>query len=215
MQTVDIIYYFDTLSSWCYVADTSALAPVRAKYGERVRVEWRIAQLFEGGPLPYPVQGYAWYYRRLEDIAGMHLNASWRRSDQDSTSHANLAVEACRALGVGDDRVRLGIARAAVLEGRPMGERDAVVAVAAELAQLDVVEIDRAMRSPVVAERIYRSSQAFAKMGVEVRPAFDVRNAQGDRAVLSGICTFASLDALVDEMLKTADVTEALGPGPQ
>lgn len=215
MQTVDILYYFDTLSSWCLVADTLAIEPLRKKYGERVRVEWRVAQLFEGGPLPYPVKNYGWYYDRLERITGVKLNPAWRRSDLDSTSHANLAVEACRALGVGDDRVRMGIARAAMQDGKPMGERDAVIAEAAALAEIDAEEIDRAMRSPVVAERIYRSSQSFAKLGAAVRPAFDVRNAFSDRAILSGVWTFASLDAIVSEFLQTAQTTADLGPEPQ
>src|SRR5690348_929669 len=52
MAHVDLIYYLDVLSSWCHVADY-ALERIETVYGDAVRVDWRIAQLFDYGPLPY------------------------------------------------------------------------------------------------------------------------------------------------------------------
>ena len=74
MAVIDLTAYIDVLSSWCYVAD-KALQKVEKKYGDRLRVEWKIAQLFDFGPLPYTREQLAWDYARTAKISGVVMNA--------------------------------------------------------------------------------------------------------------------------------------------
>jgi len=151
VQRVEIRYYLDVLSSWCYIADL-ALSRIAAEYGEAVAIHWQIAQLFEGGPVPYDAQKCAWYYARTKRISGVALNAGWLAFENDTTAHANLAAEACRSLGAGDSQVRRGLAHAALIEGRRVGQRDVAIETAAGGARderwgprtldLDIVAID-------------------------------------------------------------------------
>jgi predicted DsbA family dithiol-disulfide isomerase len=204
MQTLTLVYYLDVLSSWCFVAERS-LGVVRERLGERLKLDWRLAFLFNGGPMAYSPQLAAWQYRRNESLTGVKLNARWRESANDTTWWANLATEAARTLGVTDDRVRHAIARAAMADGVRVGARDEAVKVAVTASGLDRRDLEREMDHPRTAERLWESTMEYKSLPVRVQPTFIFRNEIGDTAILSGLVGTAPLNACADEMLAAAE----------
>src|SRR5438874_130645 len=142
MAAVELTAYIDVLSSWCYVGDL-ALQRIETKYGDKLRVEWKIAQLFDFGPLPFTPEQLAWYYARTAKMTGVHMNAKWHDSPETTTVHANLAAEAARALGVTDMSLVRALNRANVIEGQPIGRRETALDEAARFSGLDRGELDR------------------------------------------------------------------------
>lgn len=211
MGLVEVVFYLDVLSSWCHVADR-ALEHIERKYGDDVHVDWRIAQLFDFGPIPYRIADYPWYYERTRRISGVELNPAWFDSPDARTVHANAAAEALRSLGFAGPEMRRGLSRAAVVDGKRMGQRDVALAEAARLSGVPAAEVERAMESEAVRERIRATTAEFQALHLPQLPSFLITNAIDDRAALSGLYTFASLDAVIGEMLHAARVTEEVGP---
>jgi len=210
MAVVELTAYIDVLSSWCYVGDL-ALQKVEKKYGDRLGVQWKIAQLFDFGPLPYTREQLAWYYARTAKMTGVVMNADWHDSPHTTTVHANQAAEAARTLGVTDMSLVRALNRANVIDGKRLGRRDVALDEAARLSGLDRDELDRAMRDPGTAERINQTTHEFESLNLPQRPSYVVRNPTGDLALLSGIYTFESLDAVIAEMLHASEITEQVG----
>lgn len=205
MQTVEIVYYLDILSSWCFVADGN-LARLREKHGSRLAVDWRLAPSHDGLPFGYTREQMAGFYARTKLVTGVQLNPDWIEPNHEVTSaHLCLAAEAARSLGFIGDEVRIGLARAAMVDGKPVSRREVALELTAELSGLDPAALDRAMRSPAQAARIDTTSGEFKKLGATVRPTFVMTNSIADRVVLSGIWAFEPLDALVTELLHDAD----------
>lgn len=213
MAHIEIIYYLDVLSSWCHIADR-ALEQVETKYGESVRLDWRIAQLFDFGPLPYGREECEWYYARTARITGVQLNPAWVDSMQATTVYANQAAEASRALGAEGSHVRRGLSHAAVVEGKPLGRRDVALAEAVRLSGFPAAEIDRAMEESAVKHLIVQSTQEYKDLALPQLPSFVFRNTTGDLAVFSGLYTFESIDAVIGEMLHASRVTQEFGAQP-
>jgi len=213
MAHVDLIYYVDVMSSWCYVADR-AVEQILDKYGNDVRLDWRIAQLFDAGPLPYTREALVWYYARTAKMTGVQLNDAWHASADTTTKYANQAAEAARALGVTDSRVRRGLSQAALIDGMPLGTRDAAIEEAARLSGFPKERIAEMMESAQVARRIAQTTQEYKDLALPQLPSFVMRNTSGDLAVFSGLYTFESLDSVIGEMLHASRVTEDLGEGP-
>ena len=213
MAGIDLTAYIDVLSSWCYVGDL-ALHKIEKKYGNRLRVEWRIAQLFDFGPLPYTREQLAWYYARTAKISGVEMNAAWVDTPEATTMHANQAAEAARTLGVTDMSLVRALNRANVIDGRPLGRREPALDEAARISGLDRAELDRVMRDPATAARIKQTTAEFEALNLQQRPSYVLRNPTGDLALLSGIYTFESLDAVIGEMLHASEITEQVGPEP-
>jgi predicted DsbA family dithiol-disulfide isomerase len=213
VAVIEITAYIDVLSSWCYVGDL-ALQKIEKKYGDRLRVEWKIAQLFGGGPLPYTREQLAWYYARTSKMSGVEMNAAWVDTPEATTTYANLAAEAARTLGVKDMSLVRALNYANVIEGKPLGRREPALDEAARLSSLDRAELDRAMRDPATAERIAQTTAEFEALNLPQRPSYVLRNPTGDLALLSGLYTFESLDAVIGEMLHASEITEQVGPEP-
>ena len=213
MAYVDLIFYLDVLSSWSHIGDR-AVERVEEKYADAVRLDWRIAQLFDYGPLPYSQDDLRWYYARTEKMTGIRLNADWHDSAESTTVYANQAAEAARLLGMGDSRVRRALARAALVEGKPLGRREAAIAEAARATGLSEARIAQAMASEQVDRRIAQSTAEFKDLALPQLPSFLLRNETGDLAVFSGLYTFESLDGAVAEMLHASRVAQEFGPGP-
>ena len=213
MASVQIIYYLDVLSSWCYIADL-ALERIEKKYGDRLHVDWRVALAFGDGPMPYGREKCAWFYARTKRICGVQLNPNWLDGPEATTLHANVAAEAARALGATGSVVRRAIARAALIDGKPMGRRERVIDEAARASGLTATDIDREMRERSILERIEMTGREFAKLALPQRPSFVMRNTSGDLAVLSGLYTLEALDSAIHEMLEASSVTEDFGPEP-
>jgi predicted DsbA family dithiol-disulfide isomerase len=210
VSAIKLTYYLDVLSSWCFVVE-GALAQLRKELGPRLEVDWRLAYLFGGGPMGYGPEMNAWFYRRTGSISGVKLNPTWKESADETTWFANLATQATRELGVTDDRVRLAMSRAAMVDGRHVGRRDVTVQVAAEASGLPILEIERAMNDPRTAQALEKSTQEYKALGVRVQPAFMLRNDIGDTAILSGLYRYETLAACADEMLAAADGYAAYG----
>lgn len=210
---VTMIYYVDVLSSWCYVADR-ALERVREKYADELHFEWRIAQLFGGGPLPYTCEQLAWYYGRTAKATGVQLDAWWHQDAADTTLHANLAAEAVRSLGIGGDAVRRGLAHAAMIDRKPVGRREDAVAEAARLSGLPAGQIAAAMDSREVRERVAQTTKEFEDLALTQRPSFLFRDAIDDLAVFSGLYTFESFDAVAGEMIHASRINRDYGMPP-
>lgn len=213
MAHVDVIYYVDVLSSWCHIADR-AVERIEEKYGESVRLEWRIAQLFDYGSLPYTRDDLTWYYARTAKMTGVQLNNAWHDSPETTTKYANQAAEAARALGAGDSRVRCGLSRAALIDGKPVGRREIAIEEAARLSGFAAERISDLMESPQVAARIAQTTQEFKDLALPQLPSFVMRNDSGDLAVFSGLYTFESLDNVIGELLHASRVTDDFGSGP-
>lgn len=213
MAHVDVIYYVDVLSSWCHIADR-AVERIEEKYGESVRLEWRIAQLFDYGPLPYAREELAWYYARAAKMTGVQLNNAWHDSPQTTTAYANRAAEAARALGAADSRVRRGLSRAALIDGKPVGRREPAIKEAARLSGFAPERIAELMDSPAVTARIAQTTQEFNDLALPQLPSFVMRNSSGDLAVFSGLYSFESLDNVIGELLHASRVTDEFGPQP-
>jgi predicted DsbA family dithiol-disulfide isomerase len=210
MAVVELTAYVDVLSSWCYVGDL-ALQKIEKKYGDRLRVDWKIAQLFEFGPLPYTREQLAWYYARTAKISGVQMNADWVDTPDATTMHANQAAEAARSLGVTDMSLVRALNRATVIDGKPLGRREPALEEAARISGLDRAELDRVMRDPATAGRIQQTTREFEALNLPQRPSYILRNPTGDLALLSGIYTFESLDAVIGEMLHASEMTEQAG----
>jgi len=213
MAVVELTAYIDVLSSWCYVGDL-ALQKIEEKYGSRLRVEWKIAQLFDFGPLPYTREQLAWYYARTAKISGVQMNAAWVDTRDATTMHANQAAEAARTLGVVDMSLVRALNRANVVDGKPLGRREPALDEAARASGLERAELDRVMRDPATAARIDETTAEFEALNLPQRPSYVLRNPTGDLALLSGIYTFESLDAVIGEMLHASEITEQVGPEP-
>ncbi|TAM77723.1 disulfide bond formation protein DsbA [bacterium] len=208
---MEITYYLDVLSSWCLIAE-DAVARIRGEHGARIDITWRIAILSGGGPMGNSRALEAWYYRRTEAATGFSFDPAWLEGPQTATLEANLAAEAARALGCGDDRVRLALARAAMREGKRVGEHDVAVEIAAAAGNLDVKALAEKMRDPAVIARIYESTADFTALGahgVDQRPTFVMRSAIGDTAILSGVYRYEPLAAIVAAMLRDEDAYAA------
>lgn len=201
---IKLTYYLDVLSSWCFYGEPN-LRRLLDVYGDRIDYEWRIALVTEHPPQGFSRQQYDWFYRRSGSISGTHLNSAWRTKEYSSTLVPNLAAEAARELGFSDDRVRLALARAALVEGQPVLEPDTAARVAAAASGVDQSKITEFMNDPRMRERIERTSAEFAALGVDQRPAFVLRSSIGDTAIFSGVWLFEPLNATVHAMLSDAD----------
>jgi predicted DsbA family dithiol-disulfide isomerase len=117
----------------------------------------------------------------------------------------NLAAEAARDLGFEDDRVRLALARAALVEGVPVQYKDAAADLVASVTGAEPATVLALMESAAVNERIEQSEREFAALGVDQRPTFVLRSSIGDTAILSGIWTAEPLDATIAAMLRDVE----------
>lgn len=200
---VTLVHYIDVMSSWCYYAEPH-VERLRGKYGRRLSYEWRIALITEGMPHGHSREQVEWFYRRSGSISGTQLNPDWCRGPY-TTLEPNLAAEAARELGFGDDRVRLALARAAMIEGMPICRRRESVDVVAAVTGMEPDKITALMNDPRIDDRVKQTSEEFAALNIDQRPAFVLRSNIGDIAIFSGVWTFEPIDATIGAMLSDED----------
>ena len=189
-----LLFYFDVCSQWSHFADLT-LDRLREKYASELDVEWRIALVKDGEPIGYSAEALGWMYRRSESISGVAVTSRWIRGN-DRTLYANLAVAAAAQLG---HDVRRQVAEAILLRGEPLGSQAEAVAAVSQMIGVTPAELEAAMRT---AEPAVRATTAeFRALPVTVVPAFLIRNAIGDTALLSGLYEFETLDHAIAEML--------------
>ena len=199
-----ITYYLEVISSWCHWAEP-AWAELKRRYADQGQFEWKLALMDVTG-LPTSREQIEWFYRRSGTImrSAAMLNSGWYEPDLKEYLAPNLVAEAARDFGVTDDRVRLAIARAGLIEGRKVGRWEESVSVAAVAAGLDREVLLRKARSSEIEARARVSTAEFHSLKVAQRPTFVLESSIGDRAVFSGLAAFAPLAAAADAMLHDA-----------
>jgi predicted DsbA family dithiol-disulfide isomerase len=201
-------YYLDVFSSWCFWAEPT-WAELKNRYAGRAEFEWRIA-LMRAQDFPVSREQNQWFYRRSGGTvmnSPFMLNPDWvEPSRKGHYEAANLVVEAARDFGFDGDEIRLAVARAALREGRKIGDSSTAVAAAVEAAggKLDAKKLEAAAQSDAVRARVAASTKEFFAHQIDQRPAFVLTDAIGDKAVFSGLVRLAPLVATIDAMLADA-----------
>ncbi len=198
---IHVTYYLEVISSWCYWAEP-AWAELKQRYAGRVEFGWKIALMPAEG---YPVSKSQceWFYRRSGSV--MHspfmLNSGWFEPTVKQYLAPNFVAEAAKDFGVTDDKVRLAIARAALRDGKRVGQWEVAISAAAEAGELDPSKLLSRAQSSEVAQRAQATTAEFQNLQVNQRPTFLIENSIGDRAVFSGIVRVEPLVAALEAVL--------------
>jgi hypothetical protein len=119
----------------------------------------------------------------------------------------NLVAEAAIDFGIGwnDDRVRLAIAEAGLLDGRPTSQlAEAIAAAVAAVPELDDKSLNDRASSAEIEQRIRATTAEFHALQAPQRPTYVLENEIGDRVVFSGIVRPDPLIATIGAMLADA-----------
>jgi len=199
-----ITYYLEVISSWCHWAEP-AWAELKQRYAANAQFEWKLA-LMDASGLPTSREQCDWFYRRSGTIvrSPVMLNSGWYEADLKEYLAPNLVAEAAKDFGVTDDRARLAIACAGLIDGCKVGQWEEAVAVAAAAAGLDPKALMDKARSPEIEARARATTAEFHALKVSQRPTFVLESSIGDRAVFSGLASLAPLAAAADAMLEDA-----------
>jgi predicted DsbA family dithiol-disulfide isomerase len=199
-----VTLYLEVVSSWCHWAEPT-WARLKANYAGRATFDWRIA-LMDASGFPTSRAQCDWFYRRSGTLmrSPYMLNSGWFEDGRTEYLAPNLVPEAARDLGIADDRARIAIARAAVLDGRKVGRWEESVDVVSKACGLDATALLARAQGPGIETRCRKSTAEFHALNVTQRPAFLLENAIGDRAVFSGVVAYEPLAATIDTMLNDA-----------
>jgi predicted DsbA family dithiol-disulfide isomerase len=198
-----VTYYLEVLSSWCHWVEPT-WAKLKERYCGRAEFEWRIA-LMNPGDFPTSKEQCDWFYRRSGGTV-MHssykLDSGWFDADLKGHYEApNYVAEAGRDFGVNDDRLRLALAEAAVMNGQKVGRFEEAVSVGAKAIGIAPDKLLARAQSPEVRARVAASTAEFHAHQISQRPAFILTDAIGDKAVFSGLVRIEPLAAAIDAML--------------
>ena len=198
---VQVTYYLEVTSSWCYWAEP-AWKRLNEQYAGRVAFDWKIA-LMPADAFPVSVEQCEWFYRRSGSImrSPFMLNSGWLEPETKQYLAANYVALAARDLGVKDDRVRLAIAQAGMREGKKIGQWEPAIAAAAPVAGLDPAKLLSRAQSSEIAAKAQSTTTEFRALQVTQRPTFLIENSIGDRAVFSGIARMEPLSGAIDALL--------------
>jgi len=200
---VKITYYLEILSSWCTWAEPT-WAALKQRYAGRAEFEWKIA-LMKPQDFPVSREQCDWFYRRSGGTV-MHspfmLNSGWFELDrQGHYEAANLVAEAGKDFGFVGDELRLALNRAALHEGRKIGDLGEAVAVGSKAVGINANELRMQAESDDVRARVNASTAEFFAHQLNQRPSFILQDAIGDKAVFSGLVRFEPLAATIDAMI--------------
>jgi predicted DsbA family dithiol-disulfide isomerase len=202
---IQFIYYLDVVSSWCFYAEPM-IAILKKRYAGEVEFSWKIALLDESG-IPTSREQEDWFYRRSGLMVRWPymLNSGWYELGLKEYLAPNLVAEAAKEFGILDDRARLALARAAMVDGEKVGRLDVSVNIAANAVGINVDELAKVAGSPEIEKRVRASTEEFHALKVSQRPAFVLQSDIGDRAVFSGLINeqplFTTIDAMLDDSL--------------
>jgi len=201
-MSVTVTYYLDVISSWCFWAEP-AWTELKQRFAGRVDFRWKVALLDVSG-LPVSIAQEAWFYRRSGTLvrSPFMLSTDWYEPERPDYFAPNAVAEAAKDFGVTDDRVRLAIARGAVIDGRKVGRWEESLAIGSQAAGVDASVLEAAARSKAIEERLRASTAEFHSFQVTQRPAFLVEDVIGDRAVLSGLVAVAPIAAAIEAMIE-------------
>jgi len=202
---VQIIYYLDVTSSWCYWAEPAWAELKRRCAKWPVEFEWRIALLDASGMSKSRAQA-EWFYRRSGTItrSPLMLHSGWLDPVLPEFLPPNCVAEAAKDFGVKDDRVRLALMAAAMREGKKVADWNVCATIAAGAANLNAEGLRAKAQSPEIEERVRSTTAAFHALQVTQRPTFVLESNIGDRAVFSGLWRLEPLVAAIESMLADA-----------
>jgi predicted DsbA family dithiol-disulfide isomerase len=202
-----ITYYLDVISSWCHWSEPT-WALLKGRFGEHAEFQWKVA-LMDSSGLPKSRPQLEWFYRRSATMveANHAIQSGWYVPQLEEYLAPNLVAEAAIDFGIGrnDDRVRLAIAEAGLLRGRPTSQlAEAVAAAVAAVPELDEKSLSKRAASTEIEQRIRATTAEFHALQALQRPTYVLENAIGDRVVFSGIVRPEPLIVTIEAML--ADV---------
>src|SRR5436190_15139335 len=134
-MAIKITYYLEVISSWCYWAEP-AWAELKARYPDAT-FEWKLALMDQSG-LPTSKAQCEWFYQRSGTIvrSPVMLNSGWFDPNLKEYLAPNCVAEAGRDFSIEDDRIRLAITKAAVRDGRKVGNWEEAAQIGAQAANL-------------------------------------------------------------------------------
>lgn len=201
---ITVTDYLDVVSSWCFWSEPT-WAELKKRYADRVQFQWKIALMDPAG-LPTSREQEQWFYRRSGMMmrSPFMLNTDWYDARLPEWIAPNSVAEAAKDFDIADDRVRLGLAQAALREGKNVGDWDVAAEIGSIAGKLDKKKLLERARSAVVENRIRASTAEFHALQIAQRPAFLIDTEIGDRAVFSGVVKLEPLAATLDSMLDDA-----------
>lgn len=205
MAAITLTYYLEVISSWCHWSEPTWLE-LKQRYEGQVAFQWRIA-LMNPGDFPASLEQCDWFYRRSGSImrSPYKLNSGWwEASLAGDYTVPNLVTEAGRDFSVEDDRLRLALSRAAVIDGRKIGRWEESIAVGSAVLGVDRDKLESVARSAAVRSRVEASTKTFLAHQLSQRPAFVLESVIGDKAVFSGLVRSEPIATTIEAML--ADV---------
>ena len=202
---VNVTYYLEITSSWCYWAEP-AWAEIKRGYSNwPVEFNWEIALLDQAG-LPVSRAQADWFYRRSGTIvhSPFMLNSGWFEPGCPEYLAPNCVAAAAKDFGATGDVVRLALAEAALRAGAKVAQWEVSAEMAAQAAGLDSKALLAKALSPEIEQRVRASTAAFHDLRVTQRPAFVLESNIGDRAVFSGLAKAGPIAATIEAMLEDA-----------
>ena len=202
-----ITYYLDVISSWCHWSEPT-WALLKSRFDEETEFQWKVA-LMDSSGMPKSRPQLEWFYRRSGTIVGANhtIQSGWYDPQLEEYLAPNLVAEAAIDFGIGrnDDRVRLAIAEAGLLDGRPTSQlAEAIAAAVAAVPELDDKSLNARASSAEIEQRIRATTAEFHALQAPQRPTYVLENEIGDRVVFSGIVTPDPLIATIGAMLADA-----------
>jgi predicted DsbA family dithiol-disulfide isomerase len=206
---ITVTDYLDVVSSWCFWSEP-AWAELKKRYDGRVLFQWKIALMDPKG-LPTSREQEEWFYRRSGIImrSPFMLNTAWYDPSLPEWLPPNCVAEAAKDFEIRDDRVRLGLAYAALREGKKVGDWEVAAQIGAHAGKIDSKKLLEHAKSPEIETRVRTSTAEFHALQVTQRPTFVLDTEIGDRAVFSGFAKLPPLMTALDAMLDDAEAYTA------
>ena len=204
-MNVTVVYYLDVISSWCFWAEET-WAELRERYaGKPVEFVWKIA-LMDASGMPQSEAQVEWFYRRSGMMvrSPFMLKTGWYEAGLTEYLAPNCVAEAAKDFGINDDRARLALARATVLEGRKVSGWELAADIAAGATGLDPADLLAKARSLEIESRVRAATAEFHQIQATQRPSFVLKSNIGDHALFSGLIKVAPIAATIDAMLEDA-----------
>ena len=203
-MTITVTDYLDVISSWCFWSEPM-WAELRKRYGGRVKFQWKIALVDPTG-LPTSREQEQWFYRRSGMMmrSPFMLNTDWYDPGLQEWLVPNCVAEAAKDFAFTDDRVRLALARAALLEGKQIADWNVAAEIGGEAGAIDAAKLLERAKWPAIENRVRASTAEFRALQITQRPAFVIDTEIGDRAIFSGVVKLEPLAATIESMLEDA-----------
>jgi predicted DsbA family dithiol-disulfide isomerase len=191
---VKVEIWSDVVCPWCYIGKRRFEAALtRFAHRDEVEVEWKSFELDPGARSAGNAGGYAerlakkysMSVTKAQDMldsmtaaaAAEGLDFHFERAVASNTFDAHQVIHLAGRHGV-QDQVKERLLRAYFTEGEPVGDRDALVRLAAEEG-LDAAEVRQALEEQVYAEAVRADQAEAAAFGISGVPFFVVDRKYG------------------------------------